>query len=217
MVTFDDKFLYIGAICYQPKKYIVQSLRRDFPDGSSDLFFVNIDPFKDKLNGFYFSVTPFGIQKEGLIYGGTDNNFDWDNKWYSEATRYEDKYLVEIAIPFTTLRYKLTADNKDEWNINFCRNNLVLNEKSSWAPIPRNFRMINANFNGRMIWDEPPPSPRNNFSIIPFVLAGKSKDFIKNTPVDNDFEAGFDNGRPVTFFTQKNRAIVAKLTYWFNL
>ena len=119
-VTFDDKFLYISAVCYQPKKYIVQSLRRDYPNSSSDIFFVLIDPFQDKLNGFYFAVTPYGVQKEGLLYtgsGGSDNNFDWDNKWYSEATRHDDKYIVEIAIPFKTLRYKLAGNNINEWNL----------------------------------------------------------------------------------------------------
>ncbi|MEJ7821272.1 MAG: carbohydrate binding family 9 domain-containing protein [Chitinophagaceae bacterium] len=144
-VTFDDQFLYISGVCYQPKKYIVQSLRRDYPNSSSDIFFVLIDPFQDKLNGFYFAVTPYGVQKEGLLYtgsGGSDNNFDWDNKWYSEATRHDDKFIVELAIPFKTLRYKLASSNINEWNINFCRNNLVFNERSSWAPIPNSFRMI---------------------------------------------------------------------------
>ncbi len=191
-VTYDDQFLYISAICYQPKKYIVQSLRRDFGNGSSDIFFVNIDPFKDKLNGFYFAVTPYGVQKEAMIFNGQDLNIDWDNKWYSEATRYEDKFIVEMAIPFKTLRYKLNADHKDEWNINFCRNYLNENERSSWAPIPRNFRMLNLNFNGRLIWDEPPASPGKNFSIIPFLLAGSSKDYLKATPVKNELSAGFD-------------------------
>ena len=194
-VTFDDQFLYISGVCYQPKKYIVQSLRRDYPNSSSDIFFVLIDPFQDKLNGFYFAVTPYGVQKEGLLYtgsGGSDNNFDWDNKWYSEAKRHDDKYIVELAIPFKTLRYKLANGNINEWNINFCRNNLVSNERSSWAPIPNSFRMIDLNFSGKMIWDTAPPSPGKNFSFIPFLLGGRNKDFIKNTPVNNNIETGFD-------------------------
>lgn len=194
-VTFDDQFLYISAVCFQPPKYTVQSLRRDFPNASSDMFFVLIDPFRDKLNGFYFGVTPYGIQKEGLLYtssAGADNNFDWDNKWYSKATRHEDKFIVEIAIPFKTLRFKQNLSGVNEWNINFCRYSLTYNERSTWAPIPRNFRMIDLNFNGKMIWNETPPSPGNNFSVIPFLLGGRSKDFIKNTPGDNDIEAGFD-------------------------
>src|SRR6185503_9963325 len=193
--TFDDQFLYISAVCYQPSKYTVQSLRRDFPNSSSDVFFITLDPFRDKLNGTYFSCTPYGTQKEALIFtgtGGVDNNIDWDNKWYCEATRYEDRFIVEFAIPFKTLRYKLSANGKNEWNINFCRYNHTFNERSSWAPIPRNFRMIDLNFSGKLIWDDAPPSPGKNFSIIPFALAGRSKDFEAGTPGNNDIEAGFD-------------------------
>ena len=57
-VTFDDQFVYVSGVCYQPNKYTVQSLRRDYPNSSSDNFFVTLDPFRDKLNGFYFAVTP---------------------------------------------------------------------------------------------------------------------------------------------------------------
>lgn len=195
MVTFDDQFLYIAGICYQPPKYTVQSLRRDYPNASSDIFFILIDPFRDKLNGFYFSCTPYGVQKEGLLFtssGGIDNNFDWDNKWYCNATRNEEGFVVEIAIPFKTLRYKKAELEKNEWNINFCRYTHTFNERSSWAPIPRNFRMIDLNFSGRLVWEDAPPSPGKNFSIIPFGLVGRSKDFENATPANNDIEAGFD-------------------------
>ena len=192
--TFDDQFLYIAAVCYQPHKYTVQSLRRDYPNSSSDIFFVTLDPFRDKLNGFYFSCTPYGVQKEALIFtgaGGVDNNIDWDNKWYCEATQYEDHFIIEIAIPFKTLRYKLNQ-GQNEWNINFCRYSHTFNERSSWAPIPRNFRMIDLNFSGKLVWDDAPPSPGKNFSIIPFTLLGRNKDFEAGTPNNNDIEAGFD-------------------------
>ena len=193
--TFDDQFLYISGVCYQPHKYTVQSLRRDFPNSSSDIFFVSIDPFRDKLNGFYFAVTPYGVQKEALLFtgsGGVDNNIDWDNKWYCKATRLDDKFIVEMAIPFKTLRYKLTTSGINEWDINFCRYTHTFNERSSWAPIPRNFRMIELTFSGKLIWDDAPPTPGKNFSIIPFALVGRSKDFEAGTQGNNDIEAGFD-------------------------
>ena len=194
-VAFDDEFLYVSGICFQPNKYTVQSLRRDYPNSSSDIFFVTLDPFHDKLNGFYFSVTPYAVQKEALIFTGAlgvDNNIDWDNKWYCKTTRYTDRFIVEMAIPFKTLRYKLNAEGKNEWNINFCRYTHTFNERSSWAPIPRNFRMIDLTFSGKMIWDDPPPSPGKNFSIIPFVLTGRDKDFEAGTQGNNNIEAGFD-------------------------
>jgi hypothetical protein len=194
-VTFDDQFIYVSGVCYQPHKYTVQSLRRDYPNSSSDNFFVTLDPFRDKLNGLYFAVTPYGIQKEALIFtapGGVDNNIDWDNKWYCNATSEKDKYIIEMAIPFKTLRYKLSTNETNEWNINFGRTNYTYNERSSWAPIPKNFRLIDLNFSGKLIWDDAPPSPGKNFSIIPFILVGRSKDFEAGTPANNDIEAGFD-------------------------
>jgi hypothetical protein len=188
-LSYDDNFLYIAAICYQPKKYVVQGLRRDYPNGTSDIFFIGIDPFKDKLNGFYFSVNPYGVQKEGLIFNGNELSIDWDNKWYCETQQLEDRYTVEVAIPFKTLRYK--AGSK-EWNINFARNNLFLNERSSWAPVGRNFRLFDLNFCGRINWDEPPPVANSNVSLIPYVSGAANKDFINNTPTNTDLQAGFD-------------------------
>jgi len=188
-VCYDDNFLYIAAICYQPKKYIVQGLRRDYPNGTSDIFFMGIDPFKDKLNGFYFAVSPFGVQKEGLIFNGNELSIDWDNKWYCETEQYEDRYTVEVAIPFKTLRYK--AGSK-EWNINFARNNLLMNERSSWAPVGRNFRLFDLNFCGRLNWDAPPPIPGSNISIIPYASGAANKDFINNTSTNSDLQAGMD-------------------------
>jgi len=194
-ITFDDQFIYVSGVCYQPHKYTVQSLRRDYPNSSSDNFFVTLDPFRDKLNGFYFASTPYGVEKEALLFtgpGGVDNNIDWDNKWYCNATREEDKFIIEMAIPFKTLRYKLNTNGTNEWNINFGRTNYNYNEKSSWAPIPKNFRLNDLNFSGKLIWDDAPPSPGKNFSIIPFALVGRSKDFEAATPSNNDIEAGFD-------------------------
>jgi hypothetical protein len=189
--------LFIHAVCYQ-KKFIVSSLRRDFAWSSSDIFFVLIDPFRDKLNGFYFAVTPYGVQKEALLANAGERNAEWDNKWYSEAIRYEDRYEVEIAIPFKTLRYKQVNSDPNEWNINFCRNNLDLNEKSSWAPVPRIQAMTDLAFCGKMDWKVPPPQPGSNISIIPYGLLSHTKDYEKSSPPDLNANAGFDAKVAVT-------------------
>ena len=189
-VTQDKNFLYIAAVCYQ-KKYVVRSLRRDFENSSTDIFTVLIDPFRDKLNGFYFAVSPYGVQKEQLIYNSNETNINWDNKWYSNVTRYDDRFEVEIAIPFKTLRYK-TTEGINTWNINFIRNNLYDNEKSCWAKIPRNFRLLDISFNGSMEWKQPPPKPGTNISLIPFVAGENQRDFVKGMPANAKFSAGMD-------------------------
>ncbi|MBD0277776.1 MAG: carbohydrate binding family 9 domain-containing protein [Flavisolibacter sp.] len=190
-VTFDDRYLYISGVVYQPQQYIVQSLKRDFPNGSSDIFFVTIDPFQDKLNGFYFAVSPYNIQKEGLLFSGNELDIAWDNKWYSAVKNYKDRWVVEMAIPFKTLRYKIKSGT-NTWNINFCRNNLLINERSTWAPVPRNFRPLEITFNGTMLWADTPPPPGTNMALIPYATGTVAKDHLKGTPADAGVQIGGD-------------------------
>ncbi len=191
MLAYDDDFLYVAATCYQ-RKYVVNSLRRDFPWGNSDIFILLLDPFRDKLNGFYFSVTPYGVQKEALLSNGTDRNADWDQTWFTEATRHPDRYELEMAIPFKTLRYKRSDAAPNTWNINFARNNLEINERSSWAPVPRNQMITDLAFCGMLAWEKQPPKPGANVVLVPYGLAGATKDFQDGTPTDTRLTGGLD-------------------------
>ena len=83
-MCFDNKKLYIALRCYEKKEdYIIQSLKRDFGPGTSDVINVEIDAYRDGLNGLIFSVNPLNVQREGSINEGDDLDLNWDNKWYS--------------------------------------------------------------------------------------------------------------------------------------
>jgi hypothetical protein len=198
-MTFDDNYLYISGVCYQPRKYVVLSLKRDFAGGTTDVFTVNLDTFKDKLNSFNFAVSPLGVQRDGLVSNGNELSTDWDNKWYSKVINYDDRWEVEIAIPFKTIRYKV-GENTNEWLVNFLRfdQSQKFPERSSWGPIPRNFSGNNINFSGTVIWDNPPPKPGVNISIIPFILGAMDKDFQKKKDLKTDQNVGFDAKIAVT-------------------
>ncbi|MEY4902270.1 MAG: hypothetical protein RLZZ292_85 [Bacteroidota bacterium] len=185
-MTFDDNFLYIGAVCYQDRKtYRTASLKRDFEGGTSDVFTANIDTYSDKLNAFHFAVTPFNVQREGLIDNSENISLFWDNKWYSQVTNFDDKWVAEIAIPFKTLRYKVTA-GQNAWRINFGRLVLETNEISTWSPVPRNFHPANTAFNAKLVWAENPPKPSNNIALIPYMTSRYTEDFPRNS---NDLTA----------------------------
>ncbi|PCJ84082.1 MAG: hydrolase [Flavobacteriales bacterium] len=183
-LTYDDKNLYVAAHCYDEfpeKDYIIQSLKRDFSYPVSDAFAVFIDPFDDKLNGFSFSVNPLGAQREGLLQGGAAMGVttNWDNKWYSKVTRHNDKWVVEMAIPFKTIRYK---PGISMWGINFSRNDLKRNESSSWASVPRNFNIASLAYTGDLIWDVPPKKAGTNVSLIPYGIVGYNDNFKDEAP-----------------------------------
>ena len=198
-LTFDDNYLYISGVCHQPKKYVVLSLKRDFPGGTTDVFTVNLDTFKDKLNSFNFAVSPLGVQRDGLVSNGSELSTDWDNKWYSKVINYEDRWEVEIAIPFKTIRYKVD-ENNNEWLVNFTRfdQSQKFAERSSWSPIPRNFNGNNINFSGTVIWDNSPPKPGANISIIPYILGSLNKDFQNKKDLKTERNIGFDAKIAVT-------------------
>ncbi len=191
-ICFDEQFLYVGATVFQVKNtYIYPSLKRDFDFGESDEFQVNIDPFEDKLNGFHFSVSPLNVQREGTIDNGGTLNADWDNKWYSQVVSEEDRWTVEMAIPFKTLRYK-NKQGANIWRINFGRIDMKRNEASSWAPVPRQFDIFSLAFAGELHWREAPPKPGSNISLIPYLTGRMERDFEFKLPNEFNANAGLD-------------------------
>jgi hypothetical protein len=179
-MCFDDKNLYLLAINYEKLEgtYRVESLRRDFSFGKNDNFLLFLDPFNDQTNGFTFGANAMGAQWDGLLYDGGKADLSWDNKWLSAVQSEPDKWTLEMAIPFTTLRYKA---NTDKWGVNFSRLDMKTTEKSAWAPVPRQFPTASLAYTGYLAWPEPPPSPGTNISVIPFTLGSYSGNKLTNT------------------------------------
>jgi len=193
MVAYDEDNLYIAATCYDSveHKYVIQSLKRDFLYPISDAFVATIDPFSDKQNGFSFGMNPYGVQREGLVAngGGQGVTTIWDNKWYGETKRYKNKWTVEMQIPFKSIRFK---DNLKQWRINFSRNDLDLNENSTWVKIPRQFNVSTLAFAGILNFEEPPKKHGSNVSIIPYAIGRFSEDYKKPGSQKTDGNIGAD-------------------------
>jgi hypothetical protein len=183
-MTYDDGNIYIIAICWLPKKgqpYMVESLRRDFNFGRNDNFIFFLDTYNDLTSGYTFGANAAGAQWDGTLYEGGKADLNWDNKWTSAVKNYDDKWIFEASIPFKTIRYKKGIK---EWGVNFSRLDITAAEKSAWAPVPRQFPTASLAYTGELIWDQPPPSTGLNFSLIPYALAGVSKNYdAKKEPV----------------------------------
>ena len=167
-ISFDEENLYIAIIFFNTSiqgDYVIESLKRDFSFGKNDNFLVAIDPFNNQNTGFAFGLNTYGAQWDGTMYNGRNVDLNWDTKWYSEVKFDKKKWVCEIAIPFKSIRYDKAIT---EWGINFSRLDLKASEKSSWAPVPRQFPSVTLAYAGALIWDTPPPKQGNNISLIPF-------------------------------------------------
>jgi Domain of unknown function (DUF5916) len=179
-ITFDDNNLYVGGTCWQKRAdYTVQSLRRDYGGGTTDVLNIMLGPAQDGLNGFIFSVSPLNVQREGLIDNGENMSLVWDNKWNSAVQTYDDHWVVEMAIPFKTLRYTVNP-GQNAWELQFIRAKVKDFEVSSWGPVPFQYNSTSLAFAGRLIWDTPPPKPGPNISLIPYAIAGHSLDYVRD-------------------------------------
>lgn len=194
-LIFDDHNLYVAFVCYDDNKpHIVQSLRRDFDFNNNDNVTVLIGPYNDKINGFFFTITPYNVQMEGTINSGgsSDDGYSatWDNKWYSKITQYENRWEAEIMIPFKSFRYK---HGEEKWNINFLRWDRKHNLVSTWIATPIQYPAGSFAYSGFLEWKDKVPQSSSNISVIPY-LAGFSSTDREVKPVDHtsDMQAGFD-------------------------
>ncbi len=194
-MAYDDRFIYISAVNFQQSPIMVESLRRDWNFGKNDNFIFFLDPFDDQTNGFTFGANAAGAEWDGQQFDGGSANLNWDNKWFSAVKRYPDRWIFEAAIPFKTLRFKKGITR---WGINFSRNDLTSTEKSVWAPVPRQFPTASLAYTGVLQWDAPPPGTGPNISLIPYVLAGASKDYQADTKPSTRLAVGGDAKVAVT-------------------
>lgn len=199
-LTFDEHFLYVSFVCYDDltKSNIVQSLRRDFDINLNDNIGIYLDPYDDHTNGFYFAITPFNVQGEGTVFGGgsaSDSfNSNWDNKWYSEVKRYDNRWVAELAVPFKSFRY----NHVKNWNVTFVRNDLKHNQLSSWIFTPIQFLPWSFSYTGRLKWEDEAPHVGANISIIPYLAGSSSQDKENHVPTNNSTNMGFDAKIAVT-------------------
>ncbi|WP_162628210.1 carbohydrate binding family 9 domain-containing protein [Arcticibacterium luteifluviistationis] len=178
--AFDDDFVYFLIEAFDSTNtYVSQSLKRDASIGLNDGVAIILDPINKKSNGFVFSCTPYNVQSEyqyGTDYAGI--TYAWDNKWYSAVKRLDDRYVVEMAIPFKTLRYN--AGNT-EWGINILRSDLKSNQLSSWTNIPVQFSALDLGYLGTLQFDGALGEQKSNISIIPYAIAGGHGDSENST------------------------------------
>lgn len=170
-VLFDDANVYIGIEALDSlgaRGVRVQDLRRKFSDAANDLVGVTLDALGDGRSGVAFEVTPYGAQRELQSFdGGSALNADWETVWRVRTARDDAGWTAEIAIPWSSLRYRAGTD---PWRVNFYRLARRANERSGWGPWPRQFNQHRLEYGGVLEGLEPPP-PKPNVRLRPYIVA----------------------------------------------
>jgi len=138
-LLFDKDRLYVAFECFQSdmEKLQASATRRDSEFWNDDYVEVFLDTFHDKRNCYAFAVNLLSAQadrriaNEGQNQGRRSGGKSWDCDWYGKAAKGDGKWMAEISIPFSELRFKKKADSV--WGINFRRNIESIDESDTWA------------------------------------------------------------------------------------
>ena len=138
-VLIDEKNIYFGIRAFDSdaKRVNARELVRDATFVNDDKVEILLDTYHDRRNAFRFAVNPLGTQQDALITDeGRDVNISWDAPWLSEGRIDASGFVVEIAIPLTTLRF---TEGIDTWGFNIARIIRRKNEENLWTSWQRSF------------------------------------------------------------------------------
>ncbi len=116
LITYDDRNLYAGFRAYDPDPSQIRAHCCDRDRAfRNDYIGLMVDPFNDERRGFEFFCNPFGVQMDfsrNDVSSGNQEDMTWDAIWESAGRITGEGYEVEIAIPFTSLRFPRVEGNQ---------------------------------------------------------------------------------------------------------
>jgi hypothetical protein len=135
-IGYDAKHLYIAFHCYdEPSKVRATVARRDNIFGEDNVR-VFLDTFNDQRKAYVLGFNPLGVQQDGIHTENQGIDFSVDIVMESKGAITEDGWIVEVAIPFKSLRYEAGKDKL--WGLHVWRNIDRFNDElDSWMPISR--------------------------------------------------------------------------------
>ncbi|MFC1529530.1 DUF5916 domain-containing protein [Gemmatimonadota bacterium] len=127
-VLYSPTHLYIAYSCLDtdPDGIVYRVSTRDSWMLPSDKVQIDIDPYHDHRNSYHFIV---GVANNQVDSYGMDIN--WDGVWESATTMTDEGWFVEIALPFSILRFE--ARDSHTFGINFSRTIQRTKEDLLWC------------------------------------------------------------------------------------
>ncbi|HKJ66614.1 MAG TPA: DUF5916 domain-containing protein [bacterium] len=106
LLTYNAHYFYAAFRCYDPDPAAVRAHLRDRDTiGGDDWIALILDTFNDERRSFDFIVTARGVQFDQIeSQSGEDSG--WDTIWDCASRITDWGYAVEIAIPFSSLRFQ---------------------------------------------------------------------------------------------------------------
>lgn len=213
-ILYDDKKLYFGFVFFDSEmdKIVANDMRRDSSGlRSNDYGFLLLDTYNDRRNAVFFRFTPVGgMEDTAVSNSGGSLNTSWDIVWECRCKINEDNWTVEIAIPFSQLRFE-SSDSMD-WGLNFGREIARKREIAAWHEAPKTYGGLakyRTAYFGTLEGLEG-ISPSRHLELLPYILPGASYES-STEETEEGTEAVFEAGLDLKYGVTPN--LTADLTF----
>ena len=171
-IARDATYLYFGVFLHdsEPTKIEASKTVRDVWFGFDDSITVELDPFFNRRDISSFSLNPFGTQSDEIA-GGRSSRIQWKGDWLGAAERTDTGWSAEFAIPFAILNYQ---QKSTVFGVNFKRYQNRTKECSWWADITPQAKPEEMGRLRGLDLPEATKSRKQQWTLMPYVLAGKN-------------------------------------------
>lgn len=145
-IWYAEDAMYVGIRAWAPPGTVRATLAERDKISNDDWVSIAFDTFNDRRRAFIFAVNPLGVQADGMRseQGGAPGvsraalqrvDLTQDFVWQSKGRRLDDGFVVEIRIPFKSMRFQL-GDAQD-WGLQVVRQTQRTGFQDTWAPTSR--------------------------------------------------------------------------------
>ncbi|HSA56514.1 MAG TPA: DUF5916 domain-containing protein, partial [Gemmatimonadaceae bacterium] len=144
-VFYTAQALHFGIVArVRPGSNLNATLSKRDAILNDDRVIIYLDTFNDRRRAFVFGVNPLGVQLDGVrsegsgtagrMFGGGD---DWSPDFHFESRGLvaDSQYVVEVRIPFKSLRFD--SSGPQEWGLNISRITPSTNTEDTWVDTRR--------------------------------------------------------------------------------
>jgi len=180
---YDDHAIYVAFICFDdnPEKIRASITRRDeiLDDDHIVLF---LDTQNQGKESYEFLVNPYGIQGDGIYVDMVLQDFTPDYIFRSQGHKFQKGFIVEVEIPFKSLRFPNSSELT--FGMAIMRSIKNIDTELIWPKISRNSTTFVPQF--AKIGGIKGVQPSNNIEILPELTSQKhdrrlaDNDFTKN-------------------------------------
>jgi len=139
-IAYTENALYFGMKMFdsEPDRILSNILQRGGWIDKDDRVLIALDTYRDGRNAYLFEIGSLGAQDDALISDESTQDWNWDGIYTTEARITDEGWVLEVEIPFTTIRFD--DPTAPEMGIALYRSIRRKNEHVYWPHIGQAYR-----------------------------------------------------------------------------